>query len=69
MQNKLHKIQFSHHLMTDSQSIPEQWFQNPELTHFANFAKLLEQFELPDKRGFKPTETRKIPAPWTKPYS
>jgi len=34
MQNKLYTIQFSHHPMTDSQPVPKQQSQNPELTDF-----------------------------------
>jgi len=65
MQNKPYTTQFSHHLMTDSQSVPEQRLQNPELANFVNSAKLLkktkllETFELPDNRGFKPMEKRR----------
>ena len=74
MQNKLYTIQFSHHPITDLQSVPEKQSQNPELEDFASFAKLpqkttlLEKFELPDKRAFELTEmreARKVPAsPW-----
>jgi len=51
--------------MTDSQSVPGQRQQNPELADFANFAKLpkktklLEKFKLPNKRGSEPTEKRR----------
>jgi len=40
MQNKLYKIQFSYHPMTDLQPVPEQWSRNPELVDSVNFAKL-----------------------------
>jgi len=30
-----------------------------EIVDFVNFAKLLKKAELPDKREFKPTKTRK----------
>jgi len=59
MQNKLYTTQSSR------QSVPEQRLQNPEPMDFVNFAKLvkqtklLEKFELPNKRGFEPTEARK----------
>jgi len=45
--------------MTNLQSVPEQRSWNPELMDFMNFAKLpkktklLENFELTDKRGFE----------------
>jgi len=65
LQNKLYTIQFSHHLMTYSLSVPEQQSQNPKHMDFANVTKfqkntkLLENSELLDKRGFKLTEMRK----------
>jgi len=40
----------------------EQESQNPEIPNFTKFPKkpqILEMFELPDKKGFKPMETRK----------
>jgi len=43
MQKKLYTLQFSHHLITDSQSVPEQQSQNLELTDFTNFLKLLKK--------------------------
>jgi len=58
MQNKLYAVQFPHHLMTDSQSVPEQQSKNLEIKYFRNLTKfpkkmkLLENFELKDKRGF-----------------
>jgi len=62
--------------MTDSQPVPEQRLQNLELSDFMNFTKLpqknklLEKFELPDKRGFKLTEVReKDSFPLANPYS
>ena len=39
MQNKLHTIQFSHHLMTDLQPVPEQRSWNAKLTNFWEFRK------------------------------
>jgi len=48
--------------MTNSQSVPKQQSQNPELTFSCKLQKkteLLEKFELLDKRGFKLMETRK----------
>jgi len=57
MQNKLYRIQFSHHLVTNSQSVPQQRSRTPEITNFAKFLK--KEFELPDKRRFKPTEKRR----------
>ena len=51
MQNKLHTIQFSHHLITDLQSVPGQQPWNPALMDFANFAKLMKKTKLLDKRG------------------
>jgi len=65
LQTKLYAIQFSHHLMTDSQSVPEQQLRNLEITDFENFAKLPtkaklpEKFKLLDKRGFEPTENKR----------
>jgi len=56
MQSKLYTIQFSHRPMMDSQSVPEQHLQNPELADFTDFAKfpenteLLEKFKFPDER-------------------
>jgi len=44
MQKTLYRIQFSHHSMTKSQSVPEQQSRNPEFVDFANFV------ELPKKR-------------------
>jgi len=40
MQNKLYTIQFSHHLMTDSQPVTEQQSRNPEHKDFVNFTEL-----------------------------
>jgi len=40
MQNKLYRIQFSHHLMTNTQSVPEQRSRNLEIVNFANVTKL-----------------------------
>jgi len=60
MQNKLYTIHFSHHLMTDSQSVPEQQSWNIKLVNFAKFPKKTElqgKFDLPDKRGFELMET------------
>jgi len=62
MQNKLYIIQFSHCLMTDSQPVPKQLSQNPELTNLMNCTKkteLPEKFELPDKKGFQLMEKEK----------
>jgi len=65
MQNKLYTIQFSHHPMTDSQSVPKQRWRNPERADLANFAELLketellEKSELSGKRGFELTEKRR----------
>jgi len=49
MQNKLYTIHFSHHPMTDSQSVFEQLSWNPELLDFVNFAKLQKKIKLPEK--------------------
>jgi len=59
MQNKLYTIQFSQHLMTDLQSVPEQQSQNLENVNFAEKTRLLEKFELPGTRAFKSTEMTK----------
>jgi len=72
MQNKLYTIQFSHLLMTNSQSAPKQRSWNPELADFANFSKLSKKTKLPqkfkllDKRGYKLTDKKRaeIPNPW-----
>jgi len=64
MQNKLYTIQFSHHLMADSQPVPKQQSQNPEIVNFTKFpqkTELLEKFKLPAKRGFELMETRFLP--------
>jgi len=45
MQNKLYTIQFSHHLMTELQPVPELRPWNPELADFA------EKFQLPKKEA------------------
>jgi len=39
MQNKLYTIQFSHHPMTDSVSVPKQPWRNAKLMNFATFEK------------------------------
>ena len=64
MQNKLCATQFSYPLMTNSQPVPEQQLQNLEITNFVKFRK---KFNLPDKRGWEPTEMRTIPAPQPRP--
>ena len=73
---KNYTIQFSHHPITDLQSVSKQWSWNPEFADFANFTKLakktelLEKFELPDKRGFELTEMRKKDScPLASPHS
>jgi len=64
--------------MTDSQPVPKQQSQNPELADFANFAKLPkkieppEKLELPAKRGFKLLEkgkSRRASCPLANPHS
>ena len=65
MENKLCTIKLSCHLMTDSQSVPEQQSWNAKLINFPDFSKLLkktylpEKFGLPDKRGFKLMKIRR----------
>jgi len=64
MQNKLYRTQFSHHPMTNLQPVPEQrsWttciFTN--FTKFSKKTKLLEKFELLDKRRFEILEKKPI---------
>jgi len=68
MQNKIHAIQFSHHLMNDSQSVPEQWSQNPKIMNFTKFQK---KFKLPHQRGSELTETKRaesFPTPSQRPF-
>jgi len=55
MQNNCIQYNFSHHPMTDTQQVPEQRLQNPEITNFTKFPK---KFKLLDKRGFKLKEIR-----------
>jgi len=62
MQNKLYTIQFSHHLINNSVSVPKQQSQNLEFANFAKFlkkTKLPEKLELLEKRRFELTEKRK----------
>ena len=75
MQNKLYTMPFSHHPMTKSQSVPKQQLRKPELTLFANSAKLQkktvlpEKFELMDKSGFELRAKRRAPCPPANPLS
>jgi len=69
-QNKLSTVQFSHCPTTNSQPVPKQRSQNPELTGFKNFAEQTEipkKFELLEKRGFKLTEKEKRFLPLSQP--
>ena len=65
IKNLWNYIQFSHHPMTISQSVPEQLSWNSELKNFVNFLKLskrttlLEKYEPTDKRWIESTEIRK----------
>jgi len=65
MQTKLYTMKFSHHPVANSQPVPEQQLQNPDIADFTNFRKfpkkteLPEKFELPGKRGFQLTATRR----------
>jgi len=79
MQNKLYTMQFFSPPETDSQPVPEQPSQNPELVDFANFTKfmdfiyltkltektpkLLEKLKRSDKRGSELTKKRRLLAP------
>ena len=67
IQTILCTIQFSHHPMTDSQAVPKQQSQKPELTDFADFIELPKNTTLQEKRRFKLMEKRKqkilIPQP------
>ena len=64
MQNKWYKMECSYHLTNDSQPVPQQWLQKPELRNFVNFAKspvnieLLEKFKLLDQKRFELMENR-----------
>jgi len=53
--------------MTDSQAVPKQQSQKPELTDFADFIELPKNTTLQEKRRFKLMEKRKqkilIPQP------
>jgi len=44
--------------MTDSQPVPKQQFQNPEIEDFMNFVKLTKKNEFLDKRGYKLIENK-----------
>jgi len=57
--------------MTNSESVPKQQLQNPELADFMNFAELLKKTELPpDKGGFELLEERRADcSPPANPHS
>jgi len=47
LRNKLYETQFSHHPVTDSQSVPEQQSWNAKLVNSLNSVKLLKETECP----------------------
>ena len=64
MQNKLYTIQFSHHPMTNSQSVPEQWLWNPGTHEFCKFCKTPEKDQTPRRKKRK-KEKKKKKKNWT----
>jgi len=74
VQNKLYTIQFSHHTVTDSQPVPEQWLWSPQVSQSSWISQILsnsqilhnsqkktklpEKFELLEKREQELTTKR-----------
>jgi len=65
MQHKLYTIQSSHHLVTDSQSVPKQWSWNAELKIMQNSWKISNSRIREDSNSRKREEP--ILAPWPTP--
>jgi len=61
---------FSHHPVTNMQSVPEQRPRNPDLMESVNFAKLPKKTKLPEKIELQEKRKQeKLPAPSANPHS